>query len=374
MTGTTLKIPFLDFSAMNAVFRDQAIAGFTDFFDSKWYVLGESVARFESEYADFNQVKHAIGTSNGLDALHLCLRALNVGSGDEVIVPSNTFIATVLAVLYTGATPVFVEPRRDTYNINPANIEAAITCRTKVIMPVHLYGQACEMEEIIRIAERHKIHVVEDNAQSQGATYGGKLTGSFGIANATSFYPGKNLGALGDAGAVTTNDSAMAKSICQLRNYGSSKKYHNEVVGYNNRIDEVQAMLLNLKLPHLADWNTQRQSIASQYDDVLSSVSEVMLPTMADGATSVFHLYVIRTEKRDELKEYLTENGVATLIHYPIPPHLQIALKSLGFTKGDFPVAEELAETSLSLPLYPGLSEKEVSYVCTAIKNYFYGE
>ncbi|MCS6989731.1 MAG: DegT/DnrJ/EryC1/StrS family aminotransferase, partial [Chloroherpetonaceae bacterium] len=253
------KIPFLSFEAMNAQIRDEIHQAFERVFFSNWYILGREVANFEAEYAKWNQVRFCVGVASGLDALHLSLRALGIGKGDEVIVPSNTYIATVLAVSFVGATPVFVEPRLDTYNIDPERIEEAITPRTKAIMPVHLYGQACEMDRIMDIAKKYGLYVVEDNAQAHGATYNGKLTGSFGIVNGTSFYPGKNLGALGDAGAITTDDEALYRKCQTLRNYGSQKKYYNEIIGYNSRLDELQAAFLSVKLKYLEKWTEERR-------------------------------------------------------------------------------------------------------------------
>ncbi|MEJ7677582.1 MAG: DegT/DnrJ/EryC1/StrS family aminotransferase [Segetibacter sp.] len=325
-----MHIPFLSFASTNSIIKAEILQAFEEFFDKGWYVLGEKVKQFESEYASFNNVSHCIGVSNGLDALHVALKAVNIGAGDEVIVPSNTYIATALAVSYVGAMPVFVEPDINTYNINPAKIVAAITSKTKAIMPVHLYGQACEMEAIMAIAEKHRLFVIEDNAQSQGASFNGKLTGSWGHINGTSFYPGKNLGALGDAGAVTTNDSELARKVFVLRNYGS-KKYYNEVIGYNMRLDECQAAFLSVKLKHLKEWTNQRQQIVSWYDQALNGVSGLILPSIAEGATHVYHLYVIRTKHRDALQKHLSDNGIGTLIHYPIPPHLQEAYKHLVF-------------------------------------------
>ncbi len=254
-----MHIPFLSFEPANKKIKEDILSSFENFFDNAWYVLGEQVKNFEKEYASFNQVKKSVGVSNGLDALHIALKALNIGKDDEVIVPSNTYIATALAVSYVGATPVFVEPDIATYNIDPKKIEAAITPKTKAIMPVHLYGQACEMEAIMAIAKQHQLFVVEDNAQSQGASYKGKLTGSWGNINGTSFYPGKNLGALGDAGAVTTDDDELAQQAITLRNYGSQKKYYNDVIGFNMRLDECQAGFLSVKLKYLKEWTAQRQ-------------------------------------------------------------------------------------------------------------------
>lgn len=347
------------------------MAAFTNVFDSKWYILGKAVEQFETEYAAFNQVQRCIGVSNGLDALHLCLKALDIGPGDEVIVPSNTYIATVLAASYVGATPVFVEPDDATFNIDPALIEAAITPRTKAIMPVHLYGQCCQMDEIMELANKHGIHVIEDNAQSQGATYNGKLTGSFGIVNGTSFYPGKNLGALGDAGAITTDDATIAAKIGALRNYGSQKKYYNETVGFNMRLDELQAAFLSVKLKHLQKWTVERQQIAQWYDAALQGIGDIVTPAIAPAATHVYHLYVIRTKHRDALQQHLQQQGIGTLIHYPIPPHLQQAYQHLGYQKGDFPIAEAMANTCLSIPMFPGLHQQQVQQVASAIQSFY---
>ena len=354
---------------MHSVIKTEMQEAFNSVYDSYWYVLGNAVTQFEQEYANFNQTQHCVGVSNGLDALHLALKACGVGEGDEVIVPSNTYIATVLAVSYVRAKPIFVEPNLETYNIDPTKIEAAITSKTKAIMPVHLYGQACEMQQIMDIAKKYHLFVIEDNAQSQGAIYNNKLTGSWGHVNGTSFYPGKNLGALGDAGAVTTNSDELAQKIKVLRNYGSQKKYYNEVIGHNMRLDELQAALLSVKLKYLKDWTAQRQQIASWYDEALQGVGDLILPTVAKGATHVYHLYVVRTKKREALQNYLNENGINTLIHYPIPSHLQDAYKHLGYTKGDFPITEELAETTLSLPLWPGMTNEDITYITNHIKK-----
>jgi dTDP-4-amino-4,6-dideoxygalactose transaminase len=364
-------IPFLNFEPMHKLIRSEIMQSFQDVYDANWFVMGKKLEAFEKEYAAFNDTKYSIGVSNGLDALHLSLKALNVTKGDEVIVPSNTYIATALAASYVGATPVFVEPDVNTYNINPANIEAAITSKTKVIMPVHLYGQSCDMDAIMAIAKKHNLFVVEDNAQAHGATFNGKITGSFGNANGTSFYPGKNLGALGDAGAVTTNDEAIAKKIAMLRNYGSEKKYHNEEIGFNMRLDEVQAGFLSVKLKHLNGWTKQRKEIAKQYNDALKNVGDLILPTVHANATHVYHLYVIKTKNRDGLQKHLSENGIGTLIHYPIPPHLQKAYQALGFKKGSFPIAEELADNCLSLPIWPGMTLEQVNIVAENIKKAF---
>ncbi|HSU49377.1 MAG TPA: DegT/DnrJ/EryC1/StrS family aminotransferase [Segetibacter sp.] len=364
-----MRIPFLSFEETNKVIKTEILNVFEEFFDRGWYVLGNYVTQFEHEYAEYNRVGNVVGVSNGLDALHISLKALNIGTGDEVIIPSNTYIATALAVSYVGATPVFVEPDINTYNIDPLKIEAAITSKTKAIIPVHLYGQACEMEAIMSIAKKYKLFVVEDNAQSQGASYNGRLTGSFGQINGTSFYPGKNLGALGDAGAVTTNDPELARKATVLRNYGSEKKYYNEVIGYNMRLDECQAAILSVKLKYLSEWTKQRQEIASWYNNALDGIADLILPAIADKATHVYHLYVVRTKHRDKLQKHLSDNGIGTLIHYPVPPYLQEAYKHLGYKNGSFSIAEEIANTCLSLPLWPGLKAEEVDLISDSIKS-----
>ena len=366
-----MKISFLNFEPAHSGIRTDLEAAFGRILDRNWFLLGDELKAFEKEYAQFNRTSHAFGVSNGLDALFLALKAVGVTSGDEVIVPSNTYIATALAVSYLGATPVFVEPDWQTYNISVENIEKAITPKTKAVMPVHLYGQACEMDAIMAIAEKHNLFVIEDNAQAHGAAYKGKLTGSWGHVNGTSFYPGKNLGALGDAGGVTTNDKALAETISSLRNYGSKVKYEHEYIGHNMRMDELQAAFLSIKLKQLNQWTAQRQEIAKLYTQQLNGVGDLVLPYVLPDATHVYHLYVIRTKQRKSLQAYLTEKGVQTLVHYPIPPHLQKAYESMDHKRGDFPIAEELADTCLSLPIWPGLSEEEIGYITEAIKEFF---
>lgn len=365
-----MKIPFLNFGATHQPMKMEMMNAFEKVYDSNWFVLGEHVKAFESNYAAFNQVNHAVAVSNGLDALHIALKTLNIGPGDEVIVPSNTFIATVLAISYVGASPIFVEPNIHTYNIDPSKIEAAITPKTKAIMPVHLYGQACEMEVIMQIAEKYNLKVIEDNAQAQGATYQNKITGSFGHINGTSFYPGKNLGALGDAGGITTNDSVLNEKAKVLSNYGTRVKYVNDEIGFNMRMDECQAAFLNVKLNYLSTWIKQRQEIAKWYNHHLSNIEGFILPKVAEHATHTYHLYVVRTEKRDALMSHLSSHEIGTLIHYPIPPHLQKAYSNLGFSKGDFPIAEEIADTCLSLPIWPGMKEDQVIYIANIIKQF----
>lgn len=366
-----MTIPFLNFEPAHKAVKTEMQQAFEQVYDSYWYIMGKELAAFETAYAAFNNTGFAVGVANGLDALHLSLKALGIGPGDEVIVPSNTYIATVLAVSYVGATPVFAEPDLKTYNIDPLNIEAAITAKTKAIIPVHLYGQACDMKRIMEIAGRHNLFVIEDNAQAHGATFDNKITGSWGHVNGTSFYPGKNLGALGDAGAVTTNDEALAQKIKVLRNYGSRVKYKNEVIGHNMRLDEMQAAFLKVKLKYLMQWTAQRQQVAAWYDDALNGVGDLILPFTQEGATHVYHLYVIRMEKRDALQQYLTNAGIGTLIHYPIAPHMQEAYKYLGYSAGDFSLAETIAATTLSLPLWPGMTRQMVDAVADTIKSFY---
>lgn len=365
----TQNIPFTSFEGLHNPIKGELRGAFNSVLDSNWFVLGEQVELFEKEYASWNSVNHCVGVSNGLDALTLSLKALNIGQDDEVIVPSNTYIATALAVSHVGATPVFVEPRIETANINPELIEASITKRTKAIMPVHLYGQACEMEAIMEIANKHNLFVIEDNAQAHGATYNGRKTGSWGHINATSFYPGKNLGALGDGGAITTDDDELARKVRVLRNYGSQEKYKNEVLGYNNRLDELQAAFLRVKLKKLDNWTKERNIIADTYIESLKNVSGIELFSLADGATSAHHLFVIKAKDRNGLQAKLSEAGVGTLIHYPIPPHSQDCYNHLGFNKGDFPIAEKLAEDVLSLPLYIGMERKEIEHVIQTLRK-----
>lgn len=366
-----MKVPFLNFAPVHSAIKSEMQNTFERVYDSNWYIMGKELEEFENEYSKYNDTNFTIGVSNGLDALHLALMALGIGQGDEVIVPSNTYIATALATSFVGATPVFVEPDMDTYNIDPLKIQDAITSRTKAIMPVHLYGQACEMDSIMKIAKENNLFVIEDNAQAHGATFNGKITGSWGDANGTSFYPGKNLGALGDGGAVTTNSDLITKKIRMYRNYGSEIKYENKVIGHNMRLDELQAAFLKLKLNYIDKWTTQRKELATLYNKELENIKGIILPKIHPDATHVFHLYVVRVKEREKLQKHLSDNGIGTLIHYPIPPHLQEAYSHLGYKKGDFPIAEEIASTSLSLPLWPGMSLEDLTVVTNCIKGFF---
>ena len=367
-----MNIPFLSFHYCNRQIKPEITDAFERFFDASVYILGNEGQKFENAYALFNQTKYAIGISNGLDALQISLKALGIEKGDEVIVPSNTYIATVLSITHMGATPVFSEPEIGTYNLNPGLIEEAITQHTKAIMPVHLYGLSCNMEPIMQLANKYDLKVIEDNAQAHGAILKNKITGSWGHINATSFYPGKNFGALGDAGAITTNDENLAILAKCLRNYGSQKKYFNEVIGYNMRLDECQAAFLSVKLKYLDGWTKERQKIAGWYHEGLKELTEIILPSMPDDGSHVYHIYMIRYDRRDELQTYLERNGIGTLIHYPVPPHLQNAYSSMGFRKGDFPIAEKIAASCLSLPIYPGLTIDDVGFICDSIKKFYY--
>ncbi len=339
-------------------------------FSSNWFVLGKEVDEFEELYASYSGVKHCVGVANGLDALVIALKILKIGKGDEVIVPSNTYIASWLAVSAVEAIPIPVEPDEKTYNIDPALIESKISARTKAIMPVHLYGQICEMDPIIAIAKKHGLKLIEDNAQGQGTRYKGKMAGSFGDVNAVSFYPGKNLGALGDGGAVTTDLSEYMDEAKTIRNYGSKIKYYNKIKGLNSRLDELQASVLSKKLMWLDKWNQERNEIANWYIKNLSNIPGIVLPFIAADCTSNFHLFVIRCKFRDALQQYLTEHNVGTMIHYPVPPHLQDAYSEFGYVKGDFPIAECLAETLLSLPMYPGLTKNDVLRISGLIEEF----
>jgi dTDP-4-amino-4,6-dideoxygalactose transaminase len=363
-----MRVPFLDVGATYLELKEELDAAVSRVLSSGWYLLGAEIAAFEEEFATHVGVKHCIGVGNGLDALHLALRAMNVGSGDEVIVPSNTYIATWLAVSYAGATPVPVEPDLRTYNLDPALIEAAITSRTRAILPVHLYGQPANMDPICEIAQRYGLWVLEDAAQAQGARYRGRRVGSLGHAAAWSFYPAKNLGAFGDAGAVTTNDDGLADRLRELRNYGSKVKYVNEERGFNSRLDEIQAAVLRVKLRHLDSWNDRRRRIAAQYLDLLQQ-TDLVLPWVETSADPVWHLFVVRSQQRDHLIRRLQEAGIGVQIHYPIPPHLQAAYRDLDRPRGSFPLAEMIHQEVLSLPIGPHLDEAQAASVVATLKE-----
>jgi dTDP-4-amino-4,6-dideoxygalactose transaminase len=368
-----MPIPPLSLAAMHEDLRSEILAFLETFYDSNRYVLGENVERFEEEWARYCGTRHCIGVASGLDALILSMMALEIGPEDEVIVPSNTYIATWIAVSRVGATIVPVEPDPTTFNLDPHRIEKAVTPRTRAILPVHLFGRACAMDAINAVAARHGLAVVEDNAQAHGAGCGGRRTGALGTINGTSFYPTKNLGALGDAGAVTTDDSGLAERVRTLRNYGSSRKNHNDVIGINSRLDEVQAGILRIKLRHLDRWNDERRRIAGRYTDRLADVGDLVLPGESVDGGHVYHLYVIRTAHRDRLIDFLGDRDIGSAIHYPVPPHLQPAYSNLGFRRGDFPIAEALADSALSLPLYVGITEGEIDDVAAAVVDFMAG-
>lgn len=366
-----VDVPFLDLKSPYLEIKQELDDAYDRVMRSGWYILGDEVDSFEREFASYCGVKHCIGTGNGLDALHLILRAYGIGPGDEVIVPANTFIATWLAVSYAGARPVPVEPDSRSYNLDPQKIESAITKNTRAIMPVHLYGQPADMNPIREIAGRYGLKVIEDAAQAHGASYLGKKAGGLGDAAGWSFYPGKNLGALGDAGAMTTDDDLLAEKLRVLRNYGSKVKYYNEVKGYNSRLDPIQAAFLKVKLRHLDDWNERRFRIVQHYIEALAPVPGVVLPAIVSKAMSSWHLFVVCVEDRDVLQKHLKAQGIDTLIHYPVPPYLSEAYREEQWRKGDFPITEKLADTVLSLPVGPHMSEQNVERVVAVIKDWF---
>lgn len=363
------EIPFLDLRAAYLELKAEIDAAVLRSLESGWYIGGAEVEAFEAEYANYCGAQFCIGVGNGLDALHLSLKALGVGSGDEVIVPSNTYIATWLAVTYSGAKPVPVEPDERTYNLNPALIEAAITPRTKVIIPVHLYGQPADLDPILEIARRHGLRVLEDAAQAHGARYKGKRIGAHGDAVAWSFYPGKNLGAMGDAGAVTTNDPELAERVSMLRNYGSKVKYVNELAGYNSRLDPIQAAVLRVKLAYLDEWNERRRLVAGLYLKQLANTG-LTLPYVPEWGEPVWHLFVLRSSGRDQLQKHLEYQGIGTLIHYPISPHRQQAYAEMGLQEGCLPISEAIHREVLSLPIGPHLSMTQAGRVVEAVQSF----
>lgn len=369
-----MTVPFNNFLPAYDELQEELDEACRRFLRSGWYVLGREVEAFEQEYAAYCGTKHCVGVGNCLDAMHLILRAWDIGPGDEVLVPSNTYIATWLAISQAGATPVPVEPDPQTYNLDPARLEAALTPRTRAIAAVHLYGQTADMDPILALADRHGLQVLEDAAQSQGARYRGRMAGSLGHAAGHSFYPTKNLGAFGDAGAVTTDDPALADRVRVLRNYGSRQRYYNEVQGVNSRLDELQAALLRVKLRHLDDWNTRRKHLASLYLAELSGPAadpRLVLPRVPEWADPVWHLFVIRHPSRNELQKHLAAAGIGTLIHYPVPPHRSGAYAdAFGGQPGRFPIAEELAETVLSLPIGPHVTADQVATVSEAVRSF----
>jgi dTDP-4-amino-4,6-dideoxygalactose transaminase len=366
------SIPFLDLLTSQDTIRDDLNTAFDRVVKSGSYILGAELDEFESEFADYCGAGHAVGVGNGLDALRIGLIALGIKPGDEVIVPSHTFIATWLAVTDCKAIPVPVDPEEGSFTISAVAIKKAITSRTRVIIPVHLYGHPVDLDPILSLANEYGIKVLEDAAQAHGARYKGRRIGSHGDLIAWSFYPGKNLGALGDGGALTTNDVVIADSIRMLRNYGSRQKYKHDIEGYNSRLDPLQAAFLRVKLRHLDHWNKQRSEIASIFLESFSNISRnvMCMPSVQNWAEPVWHLFVVQLAKRDQLQAYLTEVGITTLIHYPKPPHLQKAYKCLGFNQGDFPIAEKLSREVLSLPIYPGMNIEIANQITFHLKNF----
>ena len=365
-----MRIPFLELKPAYLELKDELDAAWHRVMDSGWYLLGNELESFEQEYAAYCGAKHCVGVGSGLDALHLALRAWEIGPGDEVIVPSHTFIASWLAVTFAGAAPVPVEPDPKTFNLDPRRVAAAITPRTRAILAVHLYGQPADMDPIIAIAGKHGLKVLEDAAQAHGARYKLRRVGSLGHAAAHSFYPSKNLGAFSDGGAVTTDDAALADKLRALRNYGSKLKYYHERIGTNSRLDEFQAAFLRVKLTKLDEWNARRKTIADYYLNQLQDLPQLVLPFVPADIDPVWHLFVVRHLRRDELQRHLSEAGIGTLIHYPVPPHLSGAYSDLGQRKGAYPIAEEHARTVLSLPIGPHLNSEAQDHVIEAIRAF----
>lgn len=364
-----MKVPFVSFEPMHKEIKKEIIIKFKEVYERNWFIQGEEVKKFEREFAEFCGTKYCIGCGNGLDALYLILKAYGIGKGDEVIVPSNTYIATALAVSYAGATPVFVEPNLDTYNINPKLIEKAITNKTKAIIAVHLYGQPVDMDEINIIAQKYNLKVIEDSAQAHGSLYKNKKVGNLGDVSGFSFYPGKNLGALGDAGAVVTNNKDLAEKIRAIANYGSDKKYHHIYKGTNSRLDEIQAAFLRIKLRNIEKCNDNRRKTAEKYIKGINNPN-IIKPYESEYVKHVWHIFAVRVDRRDEFKKYLEYNGIGTMIHYPIPIHMQKAYKELKIREGTFPIAEKISNEVVSLPMWYGMSDEEISYVINIINNW----
>lgn len=365
-----MNVAFSTFVHMHEEIRVDLDWAYNSVLDKSWFIRGEECKKFEEQFAGYCGVKYCVGVASVLDALILILKAMDIGNGDEVIVPSNTYIATALAVSYNGAKPVFVEPEIETFNINPSKIEEKITSNTKAIIAVHLYGRTADMDAINTIAKKYNLKVIEDAAQAHGAKYKGIKAGSLGDAAGFSFYPGKNLGALGDGGCVTTNDKALAEKIRALGNYGSDYKYHNIYKGVNSRLDEIQAAFLRVKLPNLDRWNEDRRATAKKYFEGIKNPLIKLPLKSTDEFEHIYHVFVIRCDKRDELEKYLNENGIGTLKHYPIPIHEQECYKDLGIKHGELPIAEEISRTVLSIPMYYGMTEDEINYVIEAINKF----
>ncbi|MBD0402227.1 DegT/DnrJ/EryC1/StrS aminotransferase family protein [Flammeovirga sp. EKP202] len=363
------NIPFVSLEHQNALIKKELEADILDTVQSNHFILGDKLKKFETEYAAYSNTSHCIGVGNGFDALKLSLLALGIKKGDEVIAPAHTFIATILAIMDVGATPVLVDAHPKTYTIDQHLVEAKISTKTKAIIVVHIYGNPCEMDQLCSIAERNGLFIIEDNAQAQGALYKGHKTGSFGVLNATSFYPAKNLGCFGDGGAITTNQNSLLETLLMLRNYGSLKKYFADLSGCNSRLDEIQAGILSIKLKYLDNWNSQRQKMVTEYKKYLDL--GIRTQHIDANSISVYHLFTIECDKRNELQEFLTTEGINTQIHYPVPPHLQKACSKLGYKKGDLPVTEKLSDTLLSLPLYIGLTSLDIQFISEKVNSFY---
>lgn len=375
-----MNIPFLDLKANYNSIKSEVDAAIQNVLDNTAYILGASVQNFEKDFASAQQVKYCLGTSSGTDANHLVLWGLGIGPGDEVIMPANTFIATAWGATLCGATPVFVDCHPESYNIDPAKIEAAITKKTKAIVAVHLYGQSADLDPLKEIARKHDLILVEDAAQAHLAEYNGKPIGGLTAAASFSYYPGKNLGAYGEGGAVTTNDEALYNKIKKLREHGQSQKYYHDTFGHNYRMEGIQGAVLGVKLKHLSKWTDARRSVAAKYNAGLKDVTKVITPKEMAYAKHVYHLYVIQlndgsleasSQLRDKLKDFLTQKGVNVGLHYPIPLHMQECFKGLGYKKGDFPNSERIAEAGLSLPMFPEMSDEQINYVIEKVKEFF---
>jgi dTDP-4-amino-4,6-dideoxygalactose transaminase/predicted dehydrogenase len=364
-------IPLVDLKAQFEGIEEEVKEAISQVLKQTNFILGEPVAQFEKSFAEFCGAKYCVGVASGTDALYLSLKALGIGSGDEVIIPANTFVATALAVSYTGATPILVDADEATFNIDLTKIEEKITLNTKAIIPVHLYGRPVEMEGLTDIANRYGLYVIEDACQAHGARWSERAVGSFGVIGCFSFYPGKNLGAYGDGGAIVTSDETIYEKLKMLRNYGSPKKYYHEIVGYNSRLDTIQAAVLNVKLKYLKEWNNKRRQSAALYNKKLADIKEVIVPQIPSGQNHVFHLYVVRAKKRDELLKYLNDNGVQAGIHYPVPIYSLGAYAHFGWNRDDFPITEKLAREIISLPLYPELTEDKIDQITALIKNFY---
>ena len=367
----TCKVPFYSLDKIHQQCGVALEKAFKDSLSQNWFVLGEKLKTFEKEFSEYLGCEFVSGVANGLEALQISLMALGVGIGDEVLVPAHTFSASFIAVIQTGAKPIPVDVDAFTCNLSVDKCKPLINSRTKAIMPVHLYGNPCEMDALLSLANSHNLWVIEDNAQAVGANYNGKKTGSFGHINACSFYPSKTIGALGDAGVIITDDIKLFEKVERLRNYGTKLKYECDEVGLNSRMDELQAAFLSVKLPYLDSWNKERNKIAANYNQAFVDIDEIQIPTITQNSNSVYHLYTILTSEREQLQAFLNESGIQTGIHYPKPPYLQKAFQYLGYQQGDFPVTEKISTTTLSLPIYPGLSSEDQQYVIDKVKAFF---